>query len=321
MFRHALTREVAYDGMLQARRRELHGRAGAALEHFHANRFEHCELLAYHYSHSAEPQHAIPYLAAAGDRAKDRYANEEAVTTYRRAIELIEELDGSHRADPYGAICESLGVVLHRLSRFDAAIGACRKGLAVARDAGQRARLRALWCDAEEGAHRYLEGLAQCDLAEQELGPASDPPELPWLSAWLAVQHARMSVLYWLNDTQAHARLVEQVRPYVEAHGSAEQRASFLISMMGCPAAPGPVPYRRRDRRGRPGRLRRSAGSRALALLVGRVRIGVRAPLARRPGRSHSGAAGKPRRSGAARRRGSAIACAYLPHGGRAEAG
>jgi class 3 adenylate cyclase/tetratricopeptide (TPR) repeat protein len=233
VFRHALTREVAYDGMLQARRRELHGRAGAALEHFHANRFEHCELLAYHYSHSAEPQRAIPYLAAAGDRAKDRYANEEAVTTYRRAIELIEELDGSHRADPYGAICESLGVVLHRLSRFDAAIDACRKGLAVARDAGQRARLRALWCDAEEGAHRYLEGLAQCDLAEQELGPASDPPELPWLSAWLAVQHARMSVLYWLNDTQAHARLVEQVRPYVEAHGSAEQRASFLISMMG----------------------------------------------------------------------------------------
>jgi len=233
VFRHALTREVAYDGMLQARRRELHGRAGAALEHFQANRFEHWELLAYHYSHSAEPQRAIPYLAAAGDRAKDRYANEEAVTAYRRAIELIEQLDGSNRADLYGAICESLGVVLHGLSRFDAAIGAYRKGLAVARDAGQRARLRALWCDAEEGAHRYLEGLAQCDLAEQELGPASDPPELPWLSAWLAVQHARMSVLYWLNDTQAHARLVEQVRPYVEAHGSAEQRASFLISMMG----------------------------------------------------------------------------------------
>jgi class 3 adenylate cyclase len=33
VFRHALTREVAYDGMLQARRRHLHGRVGAALEH------------------------------------------------------------------------------------------------------------------------------------------------------------------------------------------------------------------------------------------------------------------------------------------------
>ena len=233
VFRHALTREVAYDGMLQARRRVLHGRAGDVLEHSQANRFEHCELLAYHYSLSAEPQRAIPYLAAAGDRAKDRYANEEAIATYRRALELIEGLDGDRWADLYSAICESLGTVLHRLSRFDAAVDAYRKGLNAASGAPRRARLRALWCDAEEGAHRYPDALAQCDLAEQELGPPSDPPELPWLSAWLAVQQARMSVLYWLSDTQTHARLAEQVRPYVEAHGSAEQRASFLISMLG----------------------------------------------------------------------------------------
>jgi class 3 adenylate cyclase/tetratricopeptide (TPR) repeat protein len=231
VFKHALTREVAYDSMLRARRRHLHGRAGATLEESEASRFEHCELLAYHYSHSAEPQRAIPYLATSGDRARDRYANEEAITAYRRAIELIEELDGERQADIHGAICESLGIILHRLSRFDAAIDAYRSGLAVIRDVCQRARLRALWCDAEEGAHRYPEALAQCDLAEQELGPVSDPPELAWLSAWVAVQHARMSVLYWLNDTKTYARVIEQIRPLVEAHGSAEQRAGFLINM------------------------------------------------------------------------------------------
>jgi predicted ATPase len=75
VFKHALTREVAYDGMLQARRRQLHGRAGDALEHSEASqRFEHCELLAYHHSRSADPTRAIPYLAVAGNRAKDRYA-------------------------------------------------------------------------------------------------------------------------------------------------------------------------------------------------------------------------------------------------------
>ena len=231
VFKHALTREVAYDGMLQARRRELHGRAGAALEHSQTNRFEYCEMVAYHYSHSADPAHAIPYLAAAGDRARDRYANDEAVAFYHRAAELIEGLDGDRWADLYGAICESLGTVFHRLSRFGAAIDAYRKGLNAVSDPPHRAHLRALWCDAEEGAHRYPEALAQCDLAEQELGAATDPPDPLWLSAWLAVQHARMSILYWLNDTQTYARLVEQVRPYVEAHGSAEQRTSFLISM------------------------------------------------------------------------------------------
>ena len=79
VFTHALTREVAYDGMLEARRRELHGRPAPALEYSQASqRFEHGELLAYHYARSADPARAIPYLAAAGARAKDRYANEEA---------------------------------------------------------------------------------------------------------------------------------------------------------------------------------------------------------------------------------------------------
>ena len=116
-------------------------------------------------------------------------------------------------ADSYGAICESLGWILHRLSRFDAAIDACQQGLAVVQDAFQRARLRALWCEAQEGAHRYPEALAQCDLAEQELGPASDPPAPPWVAAWIAVQKARMQALYWLDDTETYARMIEHVRP------------------------------------------------------------------------------------------------------------
>ncbi len=82
VFTHALTREVACDGMLQARRRELHGRAGAGLEQAQTSQcFEHCELLAYHYSHSADPGRAIPYLAAAGDRARDRYAKPSRAAT------------------------------------------------------------------------------------------------------------------------------------------------------------------------------------------------------------------------------------------------
>jgi hypothetical protein len=61
LFTHALTREVAYDGMLEARRRELHGRAGASLADSHASqRFEHGELLAYHYSRSAARRWRFP---------------------------------------------------------------------------------------------------------------------------------------------------------------------------------------------------------------------------------------------------------------------
>jgi class 3 adenylate cyclase len=231
VFKHALTREVAYDGMLQARRRDLHGRAGAALEHADASRFEHSELLAYHYSRSAEPERAIPHLAAAGDRARDRYANEEAIALYRQAITLMEGLDGGLPADACRAVCERLGDVLRLLSRYDEAIDAYQKGLAVARDPLQRAHLHVLCSDADNAAHRYRQALARCDLAEHALGPPPDPPGSEWLSSWLEVQGYRMGVLYWLNDTEEYARLIEQVRPFVQTHGSAEQRARFLLDL------------------------------------------------------------------------------------------
>jgi class 3 adenylate cyclase len=99
VFKHALTREVAYEGMLQARRRELHGRVGAAVEHSQANRFEHCELLAYHYSRSTDPERALPFLAVAGDRARDRYANEEAIRLHREALSIVCDLPAGQDRD------------------------------------------------------------------------------------------------------------------------------------------------------------------------------------------------------------------------------
>ena len=231
LFKHALTREVAYDGMPQPRRRHLHGRAGTALEQSQASqRFEHWELLAYHYSHSADPARAIPYLVVAGDRAKDRYANEEAIAAFCQAVSLIEQTGSDQWPDTYGATCESLGSVLVRRSRYGEAIEAYRKGLAVARGAFQRTHLHVLCAKAETAAHRYPEALAQCDLAEKALGPALARPEHQWLSPWFDIQDVRMEVLYWLNDTEAYARLIEQVRSFAEAHGSAEQRTGFFVN-------------------------------------------------------------------------------------------
>jgi len=119
VFKHALTREVAYDGMLQARRRDLHGRAAAAVEHSQANRFEQCELLAYHYSRSGDPARAIPYLAVAADRAKNRYANEEAVGLYKEALSIARDLPaGTDRDSQELAILEAMAAPLAARSGY-----------------------------------------------------------------------------------------------------------------------------------------------------------------------------------------------------------
>jgi class 3 adenylate cyclase/tetratricopeptide (TPR) repeat protein len=234
VFKHALTRDVAYDGMLRARRRHLHGHAGAALEQSDAGqRFERCELLAYHYSRSAEPARAIPYLREAGDRAGNRYANEEAIAVFSQAISLIEELGDRSFADTYSAVGQSLGTVLVRLSRYDAAVEAYQKALATVSNPFQRAHLHVLCSEAENAAHRYPQALARCDLAEQALGPAFGTSDPRWRSTWFEIQKERMGILYWLNDTEGYGQLIERVRPFVESHGSAEQRMGFYLSLLG----------------------------------------------------------------------------------------
>jgi tetratricopeptide (TPR) repeat protein len=96
VFKHALTRDVAYDGLLEARRAALHGRAGAALEQADESRlYEQYELLAYHYGHSADRERAAHYLTLANRKAASRHAMEEAIGYFYDALAALESLPDS----------------------------------------------------------------------------------------------------------------------------------------------------------------------------------------------------------------------------------
>ncbi|HEU5086443.1 MAG TPA: AAA family ATPase, partial [Roseiflexaceae bacterium] len=89
-FRHAMIQEVAYQSMLYARRRELHGRIGDYLERRYGDELEeYCGLLAHHYRHSDRHDKAVTYLVQAGHVARGNYANEEAIRYYGWAVEQI----------------------------------------------------------------------------------------------------------------------------------------------------------------------------------------------------------------------------------------
>ena len=92
-FRHGLLREVAYESLLETRRRELHRAAGLALEELHVDAPEEIAgLLAYHFAEADEPEQAARYLVAAGDAARALYANQEALEHYRRAVPFLERV-------------------------------------------------------------------------------------------------------------------------------------------------------------------------------------------------------------------------------------
>jgi class 3 adenylate cyclase/tetratricopeptide (TPR) repeat protein len=93
MFKHALTQEVAYNGLLEAHRQRLHEAVGKALEQIYGDRAEeHAELLAHHFQRSANSERAVHYLLLANRRADRRNALDEAYEYYRAAKELLEKL-------------------------------------------------------------------------------------------------------------------------------------------------------------------------------------------------------------------------------------
>jgi predicted ATPase/class 3 adenylate cyclase len=100
VFKHALTQEVAYEGMLRNERQALHARVAEAIEELLAHRLaEFAETLAYHYQRGGVAEKAAHYLIEAGRKAFDRYALETADQCYREAFELLAEAEPTAARD------------------------------------------------------------------------------------------------------------------------------------------------------------------------------------------------------------------------------
>src|SRR5829696_8676317 len=99
MFKHALTQDVAYEMLLEGRRRALHAATGRALESLYAERLEEvCDRLAHHYSKTDEAPKAIEYLTLFAERAARMHAHSDAARALEEAFEHVvrlpaEELD------------------------------------------------------------------------------------------------------------------------------------------------------------------------------------------------------------------------------------
>jgi tetratricopeptide (TPR) repeat protein/ABC-type thiamine transport system ATPase subunit len=92
-FKHALTHEVAYGGLLQERRRVLHGRIVEALETLSAERLaEQVDRLAHHAVRGAVWDKALLYCRQTGARAVARSAYHEAVACFEQALAALAHL-------------------------------------------------------------------------------------------------------------------------------------------------------------------------------------------------------------------------------------
>jgi len=92
-FKHALTHEVAYQGLLHDRLRALHARITEAIERLFSERIaEQAERLAHHALRGQIWEKAVTYLRQAGLRAMVRGANRQAVAHLEQALEALRRL-------------------------------------------------------------------------------------------------------------------------------------------------------------------------------------------------------------------------------------
>ncbi len=95
-FKHALTHEVTYSGLLQERRRRLHARIVGAIETVHRDRVgEHIERLAHHALRGELREKAVHYLRQAGVKSAARSALQDARAWFEQALGVLEALPES----------------------------------------------------------------------------------------------------------------------------------------------------------------------------------------------------------------------------------
>lgn len=240
IFKHAMTQETAYNSLLIARRKTLHKVAAEAIEALFPDYLDElAATLAYHFERARVPDRAIHYLTRAADRAKETYANAEAIASYRRAIDQVKELlaDDKH-AEIWRKVAvqllESLGDVLELTGQHTEAIATYQKALAqVPQDAPiWQARLHRKAGNTLQVQRLYEEALQAYSRAETSLGqePAESAPE--WRQEWVMIQVDRLRLRYWQGQVHEMTRLAEKVRPAVERYGTPLQRSKFFDSLV-----------------------------------------------------------------------------------------
>jgi DNA-binding NarL/FixJ family response regulator len=114
-FRHALTQQAVYTGLLARERRSMHRALAQAIEQLYATTpllDAHLEDLAYHYFEAGAWSKALEYAQRVGEKALALYAPHAAIDHFTRALSALQHIFGAQPSPIYrlrGQAYETLG--------------------------------------------------------------------------------------------------------------------------------------------------------------------------------------------------------------------
>ena len=100
IFKHALTQEIVYNGLVKLERKMIHEKIGNVIEIIFKDRLpEFYETLAYHFVRGQSVTKAINYLVKSGEKSLSRYAVKEAHHYFRMAYDILKSTDELSEAE------------------------------------------------------------------------------------------------------------------------------------------------------------------------------------------------------------------------------
>jgi tetratricopeptide (TPR) repeat protein len=209
VFKHNLERELIIKGTESRRLARYHRLAAQWLETKLAGRSEEqLEFLGQLYERGGDNRRAAHCYLAGGDKARNRYANQEAVDLYTRGLAMLDPDDGLAKL----MALHNLGDVLERVGNTDDALGRFREMLSLSWLFDNPAKAGA----AHDRLGRIYRRLGEYDEAMEHLGRARDLFERSSDERGFAATLDDIGQVYWLRgsypDALTHYRRALDIR-------------------------------------------------------------------------------------------------------------
>jgi tetratricopeptide (TPR) repeat protein len=218
-FAHALIPTTLAEGVRTLSRRRLHQRAALAIEALQPEAFED---LAHHYEEAGDENRARKYYTRTGERAAAAYANQEAETYFRAALDLEPSPD--ERADLHSFLAE----VINRLGRHQEAIVTWQEAVELYAELGNRDRVARCYARMARAKWWLGDTAAAVELCKQGLDLTVGAPE----SADLAELIHETARNYWfLGDPEQAESLCRQALEMARRVSAKRVEADALITL------------------------------------------------------------------------------------------
>lgn len=218
-FNHALVREVVYASLASKKLKELHLRVANTIENLYSARLpEFYEILFEHFSKTDKVEKARDYGVKAGDNARKRYANLEAINYY---LAVLHELDKSEdNRELKRNLITNLGKVYSLIGSNEEAFKMYDEAFQLCDDAPQKAKIYSLTADSYQRISNYEKAL---EFYEKALGILGDKREEDKLDIKLGIAW----VIYLKGNYEEPRKILEESLKKITDTSKIEARHSM----------------------------------------------------------------------------------------------